>query len=119
MARRLIIVEDDASTRRALIRWAKAAGYQAVAFASSQAFLACEIHTTDACLVLDLGLPGMTGAALKRKLVGEHRDLPTVFITALASPETTQLLRGLEGIPVLRKPFDAEDLAAAIESAAA
>ena len=117
MLRQVIIVEDDMSTRRSLVRWAKACGYEAVGFASASAFLACDIHATESCLILDVGLPDINGADLKRRLIAEHRDLPTVFITALTEPETAAALRGLEDVPVLRKPFDTAALAAAIKAA--
>ena len=40
--------------RRSLTRWAKVSGYEVFAFASASAFLACDIHARDACLILDL-----------------------------------------------------------------
>ena len=55
--------------RRSLTRWAKSSGYEVFAFASASAFLACDIHARDACLILDLGLPDIGGADLKRRLI--------------------------------------------------
>ena len=118
MTRQLIIVEDDASTRRALTRWARVSGYEVFAFASATAFLACDIHVTDCCLILDVGLPDIGGGELKRRLIDAGKDLPTIFITALTEEEVAVALRGLDAQHVLRKPFDSASLEAAIEALA-
>jgi len=113
--RKLIIVEDDASMRRSLMRWAKVSGYEVFAFASASAFLACDIPVNDACLVLDLGLPDIGGAELKRRLVAAGRDLPTVFITGFSDAQIAFALAGIDAPRVLRKPFDPASLAAEID----
>jgi len=116
--RKLIIIEDDASMRRSLTRWAKASGYEVFAFASASAFLDCDIHTKDACLILDLGLPDIGGAELKRRLITVGKDLPTIFITGFSEAEITLALTGIDAPRVLRKPFDPASLAAEIEALA-
>ncbi len=115
--RKLIIVEDDASTRRSLTRWAQASGYETFAFASASAFLACDFHTKEACLILDLGLPDIGGGELKRRLIAAHDDLPTVFITGFTDAQIAAELTGVDAKQVLRKPFDTAALVAAIEAA--
>jgi len=113
---KLIIIEDDASMRRSLTRWAKVSGYEVFAFASASAFLACDIHihTKDACLILDLGLPDIGGAELTRRLIAAGKDLPTVFITGFTEAEIALALAGIDAPHVLRKPFDTASLAAEI-----
>ena len=64
--RQLIIVEDDASTRRSLMRWARANGYEVLAFASASAFLDGDIDVSRTCLILDVWLPDIDGGELKR-----------------------------------------------------
>ena len=118
MTRKLIIVEDDASTRRSLARWARVSGYEVLAFASASAFLACEIHVKAACLILDVALPDIGGGELKRRLIADGRDLPTVFITALADDDAAAALTGIDAPHVLHKPFDCVSLQAAIEAVA-
>jgi FixJ family two-component response regulator len=116
MTRQLIIVEDDASTRRSLSRWARVSGYDVVAFDSASAFLACDIRVEDCCLILDIGLPGIDGPALKRRLIAKGQDLPTVFITALTDDEIDIALSGIAAPCVLRKPFESAALEAAIKA---
>ena len=104
--------------RRSLTRWAKVNGYEVFAFATASAFLACDIHVREGCLVLDVGLPDIGGGELKRLLIAKGRDLPTVFITALTDDEIAVALRGIPAPCVLRKPFDTSSLEAAIEAVA-
>ena len=73
----------------------------------------------DACLVLDVNMPGIDGIAFKRTLVEAGRDLPTVFITALEPEDVSETLAALAPVAVLFKPFKNEDLLAAIGRAGA
>jgi FixJ family two-component response regulator len=111
---RLYIVEDDDSTRRALVRWARVVGYDVLAFDCAEAFLTCGFSHDGACLILDVGLPGCGGAELKRRLIASGRDMPTVFISGFTDAEVARALEGLDTPRVLRKPFDNADLVAAI-----
>lgn len=101
--------------RRSLTRWAKANGYEVLAFASASAFLACESNPQRACLILDLGLPDIGGADLKRQLIASGRDLPTVFITGFGDAQIAIALSGIDAPFVLRKPFEPAALTAAID----
>ena len=116
MTRQLIIVDDDASVRRSLTRWAKVSGYEVIAFASACAFLACDIDTTECCLILDVGLPDIDGGEVKRRLIAKGRDLPTIFMSGLNDDEVAIALFGVGAPYVLRKPFDTASLEAAIEA---
>jgi len=110
----VLLVDDDDSLRRALARSIRLAGFEVEAFRSVEALLAHGIPECHACLVLDVDLPGIGGIDFKRTLVEAGRDLPTVFITALAPTEVGAALAALEPLAVLYKPFSKEDLLAAI-----
>ena len=90
------------------------AGFEVEAFASVEALLTEGVPERDACLVLDLDLPGIGGIELKRTLVDADRDLPTIFITALDPAEVGEPLAALAPVAVLYKPFNKEDLLEAI-----
>jgi len=110
----VLLVDDDDSLRRALARTIRLAGFDVEAFPSVEALLAHGIPERDACLVLDVDLPGIGGIELKRTLAEAHRDLPTIFITALAPAEVEAALAALSPVAVLYKPFGKEELLAAI-----
>lgn len=110
----MLLVDDDDSLRRALARTIRMAGFEVEAFASAEALLARGVPARNACLVLDLDLPGIGGIELKRALVDADRDLPTIFITALDPAEVAEPLAALAPVAVLYKPFSKEDLLEAI-----
>ena len=77
----VFIVDDDASVRKALGRLIRAAGYDVELFRCASEYLAREVPTPPACLLLDVRMPGMTGIELQQAIGGTQRDLPIVFIT--------------------------------------
>ena len=114
---RVLLVDDDDSVRRALARAIRRAGFDVQAFRSVEALLALGLPEHDACLVLDVNLPGTDGIAFKQSLAAGSRDLPTIFITALEPAKVSEALTALAPVAVLYKPFDNDDLIAAIERA--
>jgi FixJ family two-component response regulator len=109
-ARRISIVDDDASIREALKSLMRSVQFRVDAFASAEEFLASDrVHDT-ACLILDVYLPGMNGFELQSRLNAEQRAIPIIFITAHADETSRQrALRGgaveLLGKPVRRGPL--------------
>jgi FixJ family two-component response regulator len=110
----VLLVDDDDSLRRALARAIRLAGFEVDAYRSVDALLAHGVPERDACLVLDVDLPGIGGIEFKRTLAAAGRDLPTIFITALEPREVSEPLAALAPIAVLYKPFNKEDLLEAI-----
>ena len=115
----VLLVDDDESLRRALARAIRLAGFDVEAFASAEVFLAHADSDSGACLVLDVDLPGMDGIDCKRVLEASDRHLPTVFITALPASQVSASLAALAPVAVLYKPFNKDELIAAIEEACA
>jgi FixJ family two-component response regulator len=111
---RVLLVDDDDSLRRALARAIRLARFEVEAFKSVEALAARGIPERDACLVLDVDLPGIGGIAFKRMLAQAGRDLPTIFVTALEPGEVSEPLAALAPVAVLYKPFDMKDLLEAI-----
>ena len=115
----MLLVDDDDSLRRALVRTLRLEGFDVTGYASVEALLAAGVPERGACLVLDVNMPGIDGIAFKRTLVEAGRDLPTVFITALEPEDVSGPLAALAPVAVLFKPFKNEDLLAAIGRAGA
>ena len=110
----MLLVDDDDSLRRALVRTIRLAGFEVDAFRSVTALLARGVPERSACLVLDVDMPGIGGVDFKRTLVEAGRDLPTVFITALEPAEVGDSLAAFAPLAVLYKPFNKKDLLEAI-----
>ena len=113
--RLLLVVDDDDSMRRALARSLRAAGFEVEAFASAEALIARGLPEREACLVLDVSMPGIGGIEFRRGLMASGRDLPTIFITARPKEEVGPELDSLGAVAVLYKPFAERTLLEAIE----
>jgi CheY-like chemotaxis protein len=113
----VLVVDDDPSVLRALARLIRAAGFEARTFGRPGLLLAAEIPKTNACLVLDVNLPEMSGLELYEALVISGRALPAIMITGQSDSKTRRLLKQISCVEVLFKPFDGDYLLNAIERA--
>jgi FixJ family two-component response regulator len=108
-------VDDDTSIRRAVTRLLRACGLQTVAFASAEAFLQTQFWKPEACLILDIQMPGMTGWELLAELQAAGRMLPTIIITAYSEEPTPERVQQAGIVAYLRKPFDEQALLEALQ----
>jgi FixJ family two-component response regulator len=111
----IAIVDDDASLRTALARWLRAVGWQAVAFASAEAFLQADPRRSVGCLMLDLELPGMSGLALLEHLEALDSTLPVIVITGREDILMHLLATQMAVVAYLRKPLDEQALLQALQ----
>ena len=110
----IYVVEDDPSFRKSVERLIRATGFRAVAFESADAFLSLPRIERPACLLLDVRLPGIDGLALQQELIEKGSSLPIIFMTGHGSiPMSVQAMKK-GAVDFLPKPFEAEDLRAAI-----
>ena len=107
---RVLVVEDDASMRRALGRLLKASGLLSVEFVSAEHLLQAQVCTADDCLVTDIYLKGMSGFDLARTLRLRYPRLPVIFITAYDTPAARQEAANWSNAAYLTKPFESLDL---------
>jgi FixJ family two-component response regulator len=110
----VILVEDDPSVLRALRRLLMSAGFTVLAFDRPRALLESDIPKTDACLVVDVHLPEMTGVELCETLAASGRLLPAIMITGRVDEATHELLRRSHPLAILFKPFSRDVLLAAL-----
>ena len=111
------IVDDDSSVRTAVGRLVRSQGFAAEVFSSGEELLGCDHLTGFSCLIVDVAMPGLSGLELQDRLSADGCLLPIIFITALddAHVQTRALAAGASGF--LSKPFDDEELLAAIRTA--
>jgi PAS domain S-box-containing protein len=110
----ILVVDDDEEVRTFLTESLEAAGYSVVAAQSgAEGLERLDAETIDLVL-LDFAMPEMNGAEFARAARARHPALPIVFVSGYA--ETDQLKAALgEDAPLLRKPFNLEQLLAAVE----
>jgi len=113
----IFIVDDDEDIRSSLSRALRTRGYNVRAFASAKAFLDSRAFEQPGCLVLDFGMPEMSGLDLQRLLVNRGRAIPIIFITGHGGvPEAVQDIKN-GAVDFLEKPFRQEALIKRIEAA--
>ena len=106
---RVTLVEDNHDVREAVAQLLRSAGHRVAEAASGEAGLALlRAQATDVALV-DIGLPGIDGLELARRLRAEPatRGLLLLALTAYGDDRTRALAAeaGFDGL--LQKPFDA------------
>lgn len=113
----VLIVDDDPSMRKALVRLCQTAGLMARASASAREFLDAGVPEGPSCLVLDVRLPGLSGLDLQSELAARHIQIPIVFITGHGDiPMSVRAMKG-GAIDFLTKPFDGKALIALVREA--
>ncbi|EAU45177.1 response regulator transcription factor [Salipiger bermudensis] len=113
----IFIVDDDQDIRTSLTRALTQRGFEVEAFASGREFLAAYDGEQAACLVLDHGMPGMSGLELQALLNGQGSPLAVVFITGHGGvPESVQAMKA-GAVDFLEKPFRQSVLIERIETA--
>lgn len=113
----IAVIEDNESTRRALVRQINSAGFRIVDFASALDFLNAPERFTVDCVVADVHLPMMDGLQLQEELRQTVPYAPIIFITGYA-----ELAIGVQAMrrgatDFLQKPVDDETLFDAIRHA--
>jgi len=92
-------------------------GYAVQAFESAEAFLASDDTGEASCLILDVGLPGMSGPDLQQELKRHGNGTPIVFITAQGDRLLQPRLVAAGAVACLFKPFSDNALLEAVETA--
>ena len=113
----VFIVDDDPAICESLCDLIESAGLGTRQFASAEEFL--DICTTDlaGCLVLDVRLPGMSGMELQQKLLKTGLQIPVIIMTAHGDIPMVRNAMKAGAVEFLTKPFQAEELLAAIDQA--
>jgi len=119
MAPHVLVVEDDEATRGALRALLGDAGYVCDEVSDGERAVAAMRDARFDLVLLDLGLPGMSGADVHRELRRDPRTrfLPIVFLTAHADRKIklAELEAGAEDF--ITKPYDADELLARVGAA--
>ncbi|HEX5077101.1 MAG TPA: response regulator [Gemmatimonadaceae bacterium] len=110
----IAVIDDDEGVRAAMSQLLRAASYAAVAYASAEDFLRSPEAASVDCLIVDVNLPGMSGAALLQTLAARGSRIPAILISARDDLTTRELVRVSGAVPFLRKPFGSGELFAAI-----
>jgi FixJ family two-component response regulator len=111
------IVDDDTNLCRALTRLLRTYSYDVRSYSSAAQFLDCDLPPGPGCLLLDLQLPAITGLDLQAILTGRGENLPIIFISGQADVGSSVRAMKAGAIDFLLKPFDDDQLRAAVGAA--
>jgi DNA-binding response OmpR family regulator len=113
---RLLLIEDEASLRAAILPLLADAGYHAVAEADGILGLERAVTEPFDLILLDVMLPGLDGFAICREIRKRGLSVPVLMLTARGTVDDR--VRGLDGgaDDYLVKPFSGQELLARVRA---
>lgn len=113
----ILVVEDDRMVREGLADFLEARAYQVQLAASAEEAFRLMQRARPDLILSDVMMPGMDGFVFYQTLRANPAwvNLPFIFLTALDSPEHIKQGNVLGADQYIVKPFDFDNLAAAIE----
>lgn len=116
-AERVLIVDDEASIRYVLTKLVRGMGLEPCAAGSAQEALPLVDGPPLAAALLDVVLPGMSGLDLLERLKQKSPDTEVLIMTSHASVETAIEAIRKGAYDYLHKPFELDEVSAAVERA--
>ncbi|GGO88157.1 response regulator transcription factor [Wenjunlia tyrosinilytica] len=113
---RVLLAEDDASISEPLARALRREGYEVEVREDGPAALDCGLQGGVDLLVLDLGLPGMDGLEVCRRLRSEGQAFPVLVLTARADEVDTVVGLDAGADDYVTKPFRLAELLARVRA---
>lgn len=110
----IYVIDDDASVRKAFGRLLRSADLDAETFPSAEEFLSSPKQKENACVIIDIRMPGLTGFDLQEKMALEGIRIPVIVISAHDDEETREHAKELGAVGFFRKPVDDQALLDAI-----
>jgi putative two-component system response regulator len=114
----VLVAEDDIANRALLARLLERAGYESVAVADGRDALRAVIEEDPDLVLLDIGLPGLNGLDVCRRLRADPRTIALPIILVTGQVASRDVVAGLDAgaDDFVRKPYDEAELMARIRS---
>ena len=113
----VLVVEDDASMRRALSNLFRSVGLEVEAFGSASEILLSELPDVASCLVLDVRLPGLSGLDFQTELAKAKNQIPIIFMTGHGDIPMSVRAMKAGAMDFLTKPFRQQEMLDAVSMA--
>jgi two-component system CheB/CheR fusion protein len=105
------VVDDDAGVRLAMRAIFETADMNVAVFPDAESFLAAlPAALADDCLLVDAGLPGMSGLQLLQRLAADSVAMPAIMVTGVGDIATAVQAMKAGAADFLEKPVNAEEL---------
>jgi FixJ family two-component response regulator len=113
-SKHIFLIDDDDSMRLVLKNMLEFLGFQVHAFSSAIDFLSISMQAAPAVIITDMRMPDMTGVELQAELLRRGRQIPIIFISGESTlPQTISAMKQ-GAIEFLLKPFERDQLLAAV-----
>jgi two-component system chemotaxis response regulator CheY len=106
----VLIVEDDAATRRLYKFMLTNGGYPVLEAEDGVAALEQLAKHHFDLVITDMNMPRMDGMELIQAIRRDYSDIHVILITAFGTPDTEKQARRIGANDYLAKPFDFEEL---------
>jgi DNA-binding response OmpR family regulator len=113
----ILIAEDDQRIQKALKRLFESEGYGVEVSADGKSTLEAFHKTAPAAIILDLGLPVISGQAVCREIRRQSANPPIVVVSAAVDVLDKVLLLELGANDYVDKPFSPRELLARVRAA--
>lgn len=117
-ALKILVVDDDMMCRQMAEFILKQGGHDVHLVQSGDGAISALERNDFALVLLDVDMPGKNGVeTLKaiRKMPGRMNNVPVIFLTADASPDTVTSAASLNAAGYIKKPFLPQDLLARVD----
>jgi FixJ family two-component response regulator len=112
----VFIVDDDVSVRESLEVLIRRAGWHPITFPSARAFLSHPQVPGPSCLILDVGLPDISGLDLQEQMSAGYHP-PIIFLTGYVDIPTSVRAIKAGALDYLTKPFRTAELVPLVRAA--
>jgi RNA polymerase sigma factor (sigma-70 family) len=106
----IFLVDDNPAALRAMLATVKVVFPRVETFSSAAEFLAAYRPDRPGCLVLDVGMRGMSGLELQRRLIHDKITIPVVFVTGHANVAMAVEAMQMGAVHFLEKPVQEQQL---------
>ena len=114
----VLVAEDDASNRALLSRLLERGGYRSIAVADGRDAIRAAVDEAPNLVLLDVGLPGLNGLDVCRRLRADPRTVALPIILVTGQTASRDVVAGLDAgaDDFVRKPYDEAELMARVRS---
>ncbi len=107
---RIMVVDDDPSSRSAMQRVLEKAGYSVTMVADAERAIELVSDIDFDLIITDLRMPGKTGIELLSEVKNRKPEIEFMIVSAYGDEDTQALARRMGASEVLMKPFPRQKL---------
>ena len=114
----ILVVDDCADIARIIARYLESAAYRTITAATGAEALAIIQRTTPDCIILDLMMPGMSGAELLHTLRSDEATtgIPVILVSARVGYHGTHFRSQVDVDYSVGKPFTRQQIVQAVRT---